>query len=163
MGEFSVSRTPGHVLCSIGLGSCIGLILMEPGRTAVGLAHIMLPASNGAPGAVVGKFADLAVPALVAELTAAGARRGNLVAVLVGGAQMFSFGAPTSLDIGRRNEQATREALARVGIAVRAAATGGRKGRTVRATVEEGLVTVKEPGTVEVELFNRDGSLVRSR
>jgi chemotaxis protein CheD len=155
MGEFSVSRTPGHVLCSIGLGSCIGLVLLEPNRPIVGLAHIMLPSSNGTPGAAIGKFADLAVPALLSALASHGARRTNLEAVLIGGAQMFSFGTTTSLDIGRRNEEATREALSGVGIEVRAAATGGRKGRTVRVSIDTGVVTVKEPGTPEVELFTR--------
>jgi chemotaxis protein CheD len=156
MGELSVSRTPGHVLCAIGLGSCIALVLLEPNRPLVGLAHIMLPTSNGATGATIGKFADLAVPALLAALASNGGRRANLGAVLIGGAQMFTFGTRTTLDIGRRNEAATREALKEIGIKVRAAATGGRKGRTVRVSVDTGLVTVKEPGTPEVELFSRD-------
>jgi chemotaxis protein CheD len=154
MGELSVSHHPGHVLASIGLGSCIGLILIEATKPLAGLAHIMLPSSPDDPTVPIGKFADLAVPALLERLVAKGALRSNLKAVLVGGAQMFSFGSgPSNLDIGRRNEHATREALAHAGIAIKAAATGGNKGRTVRVNVETGLVTVKEPGTPEVELF----------
>ena len=38
---------------------------------------------------------------------------------------------------------------------MRAAATGGDKGRTVRVYVGEALVTVKEPGGHEVALFAR--------
>jgi len=155
MSELSVSSTPGHVLASIGLGSCIGLVLIETSRPLAGLAHIMLPSSNGDSDAPVGKFADRAVPALLEKMVSAGAVRTRLEAVLVGGAQMFSFGSSTNLDIGRRNEQATREAVARAGIEVRAAATGGGKGRTVRVCVGTGLVTVKEPGKAEVELFAR--------
>lgn len=154
MGELAASRTPGHVLTSIGLGSCIGLVLVEESRPLAGLAHIMLPSSSGGFDAPVGKFADSAVPALLEKLASMGARRTGLQAVLVGGAQMFSFGSATNLDIGRRNEQAAREALTRAGIKVLAAATGGGKGRTVRVRVGTGLVTVKEPGTAEVELFS---------
>ena len=153
MGEIAVSRTPGQVLASIGLGSCIGLVLLEPGRPLAGLAHIMLPSSNGDADAPAGKFADRAVPALAAELTAIGAARSRLEAVLVGGARMFSFGTSDSLDIGRRNEEATRAELGRLGIAVRAAATGGGKGRTVRVHVASRLVTVNEPGSAGVEIF----------
>lgn len=163
MGELSVSRTPGHVLSSIGLGSCIGLVLVETTRPLAGLAHIMLPASNLDPEAPIGKFADKAVPALLEKLAALGARRTSIEAVLVGGAQMFSFGSSTTLDIGRRNEEATRVALGHAGIEVRAAATGGRSGRTVRVCVETGRVTVKEPGTPEVELFVKGSRPALSR
>jgi chemotaxis protein CheD len=157
MGELSVSRAPGHVLTSIGLGSCIGLALIDPVRSLAGLAHIMLPASNGDVASPVGKFADRAVPALIERMASIGALRSRLEGVLVGGAQMFSFGGSSGLDIGRRNEEATLAALRKAGIAVRAAATGGDKGRTVRVHVATGRVTVKEPGTTEVEL-HRGGS-----
>jgi chemotaxis protein CheD len=153
MGELAVSRTPGHVLASIGLGSCIGLVMLEAGRSLVGLAHIMLPVSNGDPLSPPAKFADTGVPALIEELSSLGAAPARLEAVLVGGAQMFSFGG-NGLDIGRRNEQATREALGALGISVQAAAVGGNKGRTVRVRVESGIITVKEPGAAEIEIFS---------
>ena len=163
MGELFVSRAPGHVLASIGLGSCIGLALIDPTRSLAGLAHIMLPTSNGDLESPVGKFADRAVPALLESLASIGAMRSRLEAVLVGGAQMFSFGSSSGLDIGRRNELATREALDKAGIGVRVAATGGDKGRTMRVHVETGFVTVKEPGTPEVELFSAVTTVGRTR
>lgn len=153
MGELAVSRDHGHLLASIGLGSCIGLVLLDETRPLAGLAHIMLPVSKGDIDSPVGKFADRAVPALIQEMSSIGAVRSRLQAVLVGGAQMFSFGASSGLDIGRRNEEATRDALLELGITVRTSATGGSKGRTVRVHVATGLVTVKEPGAPEVELF----------
>jgi chemotaxis protein CheD len=153
MGELAVSRTPGDVLVSIGLGSCIGLCLIDRRRGAVGLAHVMLP--TGGPGETPGKFAPSAVPALVEELEELGAVRTSLEAVLVGGAQMFSFGNAGAgrLDVGARNDQATREALDAARIPVVADATGGSTGRTVRVLVEEPKVVVKEAGAGERELF----------
>ena len=54
-----------------------------------------------------GKFAPSAVPALVAELKKLGAVPSALEAVLVGGAQMFSFGPRRRpLDVGNRNNAA---------------------------------------------------------
>jgi chemotaxis protein CheD len=153
MGELAVSRTAGDVLVSIGLGSCIGLCLIDRRRQAAGLAHVMLP--TGGPGEMPGKFAPTAVPELVRELEALGAVRSALEAVLVGGAQMFSFGngGAGRLDVGARNNQATREALSAARIPVIADATGGSTGRTVRLFVEEPRVTVKEAGSAERELF----------
>jgi chemotaxis protein CheD len=163
MGELAVSKTPGHVLASIGLGSCIGLVLVDHARPRAGLAHIVLPSSVNGADAGAGKFADRAVPALLERMAALGAMRSSLHAVLVGGAQMFSLGSDSSLDIGRRNEHAAREALTAAGLAVRAAATGGSNGRTVRVYVDSGLVTVKEPGAPEVEIFSKPGANGRAR
>lgn len=152
MGEFVGSRSAGDVLVALGLGSCIGLALLDRIGGVAGLAHIMLPEA-GDDGGPEGKYADRAVPALVERMMMLGARPRRLEAVLVGGAQMFSFGNGSGLDIGGRNERATREALERAGIPVRAASTSGSKGRTIKVYVESGLVTAKEAGGAEEQLL----------
>src|SRR3954463_7268692 len=157
MADLAVSPPPGDVLVSIGLGSCIGLCLIDRRRQAVGLADVMLP--TGGAGEAPGKFAPSAVPALVEELQELGAVKTALEAVLVGGAQMFSFGnaGAGKLDVGARNDAATREALDAARIPVIADATGGSTGRTVRLLVEEPRVIVKEAGAGERELFRAGG------
>jgi chemotaxis protein CheD len=154
MGEIAVSKSPGDLLVSLGLGSCIGLALIDQRRGVAGLAHIMLPEAI-AGGAPAGKFADLAVPELVARTVALGTARTSLKAVLVGGAQMFSLGGGNSLDIGGRNEAAVRDMLADERIPVLAAATRGSKGRTIKVW-PGGAVVAKEAGGVEVELVAGD-------
>ena len=151
MGEYAFSAGAGEVLVSLGLGSCIGLALLDRRASVAGLAHVVLPAADGREGAP-GKFADTAVPALLDAVVELGARRTRLDAVLVGGASMFSFGGP-GLDVGQRNDAAVREELAKLRIPVRAADTGGSKGRTVRVDVATGLVTAKAAGESEVELY----------
>lgn len=155
MGELALSTTPGEVLVSIGLGSCIGLAVLDQRRGIAGLAHIMLPGGNGARGLEGGpaKYADSAVPELVDQLVGLGASRGELEAVLVGGAQMFSGGG-SGLDIGARNDEATRRLLDDAGIPIRAAETGGTSGRTIRVHVSPALVTTKEVGGKEVPLYS---------
>jgi len=152
MGELAVSSTTGDVLVSLGLGSCIGLALVDQRRGIAGLAHIMLPEAipGGGPA---GKFADLAVPELLKQTTALGTTRGVLKAVLVGGAQMFSLGKGSGLDIGGRNETAVRALLAAERIPVVASATGGSKGRTIRV-IPGGAVLSKEAGGAEIELMS---------
>ena len=143
MGELVASAVGDDVLVTLGLGSCVGLALLDRPKGLAGLAHIMLPASSSA-AATPGKFADTGVPALLGELARLGARRPRLEAVLVGGAAML--GANSRLDVGSRNEAATRAELARAGVRVVAARTGGDEGRTVRVHVADGLVTVKAAG-----------------
>jgi chemotaxis protein CheD len=154
MGEIAVSSRPGDVLLSIGLGSCIGLALVDQRRGIAGLAHVMLPEAIGEGGGPPGKFADRAVPELVARTTALGAPRAALKAVLVGGAQMFAFGgvAGGALDIGVRNESAVRAVLTGERIPVVASATGGGSGRTIRV-FPGGAVLSKEAGGAEIELM----------
>jgi chemotaxis protein CheD len=151
MGELAYSAASGDVLVSLGLGSCIGLALLDRRAAVAGLAHVVLPASEGREGAP-GKFADTAVPALLDAVVAAGARRLRVEAVLVGGASMFSFGG-TGLDVGQRNEAAVREQLAGLRIPVAAADTGGGKGRTIRVAVDGGQVTAKAAGESETPLY----------
>lgn len=152
MGELAVSRRPGDVLVSVGLGSCIGLALVDPARSVAGLAHVMLPSSDGRDGSRSPKFADVAVPTLVERLVALGTTPARLSAVLVGGASMFEF-TSSALDIGTRNERATLDELRSAGIPVAATATSGTTGRTIRVHVENGLVLCKEAGGAETELL----------
>lgn len=151
MGELAVSRTPGHVLVSLGLGSCIGLALVDSRSGIAGLAHVVLPESAGRNDQA-GRFADRAVPKLIAELEKLGALRPRLKAVLVGGASMFALGAG-GLDVGPRNEAAVRDALKALRIPIVATETGGNRGRTIRVIVDTGRVTSREAGGTEDELF----------
>ena len=158
MGELAVSSAPGHVLVSLGLGSCIGLALIDRRMGIAGLAHIVLPQSQGHGTENPRKFADLAVPEMLTELDDLGARKVRLEAVLVGGASMFAVSA-ASLEVGQRNEAAVRDLLKSLRIPVVAAATGGSKGRTIRVDVASSAVTVREAGGKDSELLAGSGML----
>jgi chemotaxis protein CheD len=152
MGEIEVSAKAGDELVARGLGSCIGLAMIDRVSGVAGMAHIVLPES-GNDDREPGKFADLAVPALISEMQRAGAVMRRVEAVIAGGARMFELG---EMDIGGRNAAAVRAGLKRAGLKVRADETGGDRGRTLRLTVGEFVVTVKEAGGKAVTLF--DGS-----
>jgi chemotaxis protein CheD len=150
MGEIEVSKRTGEELVARGLGSCIGLALIDRLSGVAGMAHIVLPESTGSD-TEPGKFADLAVPALLAQMENAGAVTRRLEAVLAGGARMFELG---EMDIGARNAAAVKAGLARAGLRIRAAETGGNRGRTLRLTVGDFEVTVKEAGGEPVTLYD---------
>jgi len=135
-------------LVALGLGSCIGLALLDRRLGTAGLAHVVLPQSPDGQRSL--KFADRAVPELVSRLLGLGARRIRLEAVLVGGASMFA--ASPALEVGSRNEAAVREQLESLHIPVLASATGGSRGRTVRVDVATTTVSVREAGGRDAEL-----------
>ena len=162
MGQLAASAQDGDLLVTIGLGSCIGLVLVDRVRGVAGLAHVMLPsavahsAGERPEGDGAGKYAYWAVPALLERVLDLGATKLRLEAALVGGAHMFSLGGGTgTLDVGARNEAAVREGLATRRIPVKAAATSGSKGRTVRVQVGAGLVLVREAAGAEAPLLGQ--------
>lgn len=133
MSEIALADSPRTTFLIPGLGSCIALVIYEPQRHLAGMAHVLLPDSTQATaGEAVGKFADTAVPHLIAELVARGANRSALVAKLAGGAQMFKAGG---LSVGDRNAEAVLKALAAHGIPVLASDLGGNQGRSIRFDV----------------------------
>ncbi len=135
MGELVVSKTASDEIVAIGLGSCIGLALIDRIAKVAGLAHIVLPDSQGMAGPAA-KFADVPCPSWSLQMQKSGANKSRLEAALVGGARMFALGS--GLDIGARNEAAVRDALAHLQVRIHATATGGNRGRTVRVGVGDG-------------------------
>lgn len=148
MGEILVARKPDLLSC-VGLGSCIGLVLYDPIRGWAGMAHIMLPSSSsrGSQGKEKpGKFADTAVPELIAVLEEKGALRSFLRAKMAGGARMFSFSPASTGSIGEQNIAATREALRSAGIRLEGEETGGTKGRSIVFSPETFVMEIRGVG-----------------
>jgi chemotaxis protein CheD len=160
MGELAASAGSADVLVSLGLGSCIGLALVDRRTGVAGLAHVVLPASEGhSTGQNRMKFADFAVPELINRVVRLGGRKLKLEAVLVGGASMFAVTSGT-LEVGQRNEAAVRDQLKGRRIPVIAAETGGNRGRTIRVHLEDMRVTVREAGGNEADLVAPAGMMV---
>ena len=145
-------HTGSEVMASIGLGSCVGLIIHDKDRGVGSLAHVMLPHSQGKEGERPGKFADTAVDLLIGELKKSGSKETALVAKLVGGASMFkNFSG--NLNIGDRNAETLKELLAARKIPVIKKDLGGNVGRTVTYyPAENGKVVIKQADGVVREI-----------
>lgn len=143
MADYKTSKTP-DILMTAGLGSCIGICIHDPVEKVGGMAHIMLPSSNGNPGANQAKYADTAVELLIQDILRLGAQKIRLRAKIAGGAQMFSFPGKTNvLRIGDRNAEAVEAELKRFGIPLLVADVGGSFGRTIHFDVATGDLTVR--------------------
>ncbi|HSQ32660.1 MAG TPA: chemotaxis protein CheD [Gemmatimonadaceae bacterium] len=135
----------GGMLSTIGLGSCVAIVLYDPESAIGGLAHVLLPnetmsrdRSNPA------KFPATVVPRLLAEMRQLGADVGRIRAKIAGGASMFGNLMGTGgMNIGERNVQAVRRALEMAGIPVVADDTGSDYGRSVFFFLDDGRVEIR--------------------
>ena len=136
--------TGTDVLVTIGLGSCVGIVLYDATARVGGLAHVLLPSpALGRQDSHPAKFPQTAVPLLLEQMGERGASLRRISARLFGGASMFSgLGAPGTIQMGERNLVASRQALHHNGVAIVSEATGGDFGRTVRLWVADGRVEV---------------------
>lgn len=133
------------VLSTIGLGSCVAIVLYDAEHGVGGLAHILLPSESLAQDrSNRAKFPATAVPLLVDEMHRLGGRSGRITARLVGGASMFAALLPTGgLQMGERNLLASRAALGKARIPIVAEDVGGGHGRSVFFQVDSGVVEVR--------------------
>ncbi len=133
----------GDTLVTLGLGSCVAILLSDAAAGVIGMAHVLLPEptlsrDSGNPY----KFATTAVPALVDEMKRLGARPDRLEARLVGGAAMFAaLMVPGTLNMGERNLRAARAALGAAGIPIRGEEVGRDFGRSVRMSTAKTVVS----------------------
>jgi chemotaxis protein CheD len=132
------------VLVTVGLGSCVAILLHDAEARVGGLAHILLPSPALARAdANPAKFPESAVPRLLQLMAADGARRERITGRLAGGASMFAALAPPgTVQMGERNLVAARQALDAHGVPLMGEAVGGDFGRTVRLRVGDGRVEV---------------------
>ena len=132
-------------ITTLGLGSCVGVVLWDPTTKICGMAHIMLPDSTSIRNnSNVAKFADSGIEELLRRVLAKGAKRQYLVAKIAGGAQMFSVNNKSDLiAVGTRNVEAT---IKKLRIPLKAQDTGESYGRTVTFYPENGQYHIKRVG-----------------
>ncbi len=147
VAEWAAARNEG-VIVTLGLGSCVAIMLHDPTNCAGAMAHILLPSKSLARDMTnPAKFPETAVPFLIDRLKALGADPRRLVAKLAGGASMFAqLMTPGSVQMGERNIVAARNALRAAAIPIACEAVGGDKGRSIRFHVADGRVEIRSVG-----------------
>lgn len=153
IGEIEVAKG-GDDLIASGIGSCLVITLYDPKQKIGALAHTMLPAHRmsfelrnpkeerrkanlKSPDT---RYADTAIDEMLKRIEGQGAKRQNLEAKIIGGANMFSAFRSS---IGENNISYAREKLKKEGIPIVGECVGGSQGRSVEFSVASGIVTVK--------------------
>lgn len=136
------------VLVTLGLGSCVAIMLHDPEQQCGAMAHVLLPSTSLARDITnKAKFPETAVPLLIERLARMGADPRRLVAKLAGGASMFGqLVTPGTIQMGERNVLAARSALRAAAIPIIREAVGGERGRSVRFHVKNGRVEIRSVG-----------------
>jgi len=147
MAELDICLPP-DAITTLGLGSCVGVVLYDPTKKISGMVHVMLPDSTKIKNNEnLAKFADTGIDELLKQILAKGAVRKNIVAKIAGGAQMFAFKSDNDmLRVGDRNVEATKEKLKQLQIPLIAEDTGKNAGRTIEFYPETGELLVKSVG-----------------
>lgn len=145
---------PPCKIITLGLGSCVGVALIDRVTGVGGMVHVMLPDSRQFSNVSNPfKYADTGINLLLEEVLKLGARKSNIYAKLAGGAQMFKSQASASLlKIGERNVQKSREVLADLGIRITGEDTGGHVGRTMILDCSQKKVFVRTVGQPHREI-----------
>ena len=143
VADFAVANG-NSVISTIGLGSCVAIMLYDGSSQIGGLAHILLPSEGlSLDSENRAKFPSTAIPMLVEEMRKRGAW-GRPMAKIVGGASMFASLLPSGgINMGERNVEATKRVLRLAEIPLVASDTGGEHGRSVYFHVRDGRVVVK--------------------
>jgi chemotaxis protein CheD len=156
LAEYAISRSPDDVLVAYGLGSCVGVVMVDAPTGLCGLLHAVLPkAGDGIDAGELNphKYVENGIESLIALLKKEGANPSRLIVRIIGGANMLLSSSFTqTFDIGTRNVEAARTTLSRLKMPITAAEVGGHTGRTVRVYVGESRVTVRVIGEKEREI-----------
>jgi len=147
VADWAAERGDG-VLVTLGLGSCVAIMLYDAQANAGAMAHVLLPSTSLARDITNrAKFPETAVPLLIERLKGLGADRRRLVAKLAGGASMFGqLVTPGTIQMGERNLLASRSALRAAAIPILRESVGGERGRSVRFHVKDGRVEIRSVG-----------------
>ena len=147
MADMNICKAP-DAITTLGLGSCIGVVLYDARTKICGMVHVMLPDStaikmNDNPA----KFADTGIRDLLALLAKEGVTKASLKAKMAGGAQMFAVKSDNEmLRVGQRNAEAVRKVLASYGIKLLAEDCGANYGCTIEFYPETQELYIKSIG-----------------
>ena len=143
VADYAVAKG-NDVISTIGLGSCVAIVIYDRQTRVGGMAHVLLPSEGlSRDKDNRAKFPGTAVPLLLEEMRKLGAR-GPFTAKIAGGASMFGALIPAGgINMGERNVVSARQALSEAGIPLAAQDVGGDYGRSVYFHLDDGRVLVR--------------------
>ena len=147
IAEYAVV-TDETVLITSGLGSCLGIVLHDPGEMVSGMVHVMLPSISQARDSTPAKFVDTGLPLLIDEMVDVSARSDRLQAWIAGGSEMIQF---TSSDgsIGSRNIELAEQLIAEHDLELVGSDVGGSHGRSIAFDPAAAELTIRTADDTE--------------
>ena len=155
IGDIGTSVTPGGVIRTMALGSCVAVLMLDRRTRCIGMDHIALPDSSVAPDRakqLPGYFADTGIPALMQLMkkTVGFISKKDLIVKLTGGANVAD--PNNTFNIGKRNVLAIKKILWGLGLGPVAEDVGGFHSRTVTLIRDTGKIILSSPGRPDWEI-----------
>jgi len=153
IAEQCVSKGPDRI-ATLGLGSCVGLVLYDTQKPVGGMVHIMLPSAPSENVANKHKFADTAVDELIKKMISYGSNPRHLKAKLAGGAHMFSNAFNRDiLNIGQRNVEMCHNMLQKHAIPIVGQDVGGASGRSIEFDCDTKMLKIRTISPLSTRLI----------
>lgn len=138
--DFAIDHKP-KILRTTGIGSCIVICLYDKTTTTGALAHVMLPHQHN-DDHDPGRYLDSAIPIVIAQLKKQNILINNLVATIVGGANMFPDLWSGENSVGTSNINTIKQILKELNIPIVLEVVGGSSGRSLEFELEYGKVNI---------------------
>lgn len=146
VGDMAAANNSSVILSTYALGSCIGVVIHDPGTLASALLHLMLPDSTISPDKAARQpamFADSGFAAMIKAFLGLKGATARAKCYIAGGAGVIS--GTDAFKIGERNIAASRVLVQKYGLNVVAADVGGINNRTLHLNIGTGELTMKSP------------------
>ena len=144
VSDMKVSRTPGDILVTHSLGSCIGVAIYDPRAQVGGMLHYQLPLSQDNPERARENpfmYADTGIPLLFRSAYKLGAEKKRLVVKIAGGARVLDDNK--FFNIGHRNYVVLKKLFWKNGVFIASEDVGGNSWRTMRLHIDTGEIFIK--------------------
>lgn len=146
VGDFAASNNPNAVISTYALGSCLGIIALDPEIRTAGLLHCMLPTPSVTPDKNQDRpamFVDSGFKLLMQTVIGLGARVNRLRFIVAGGAS--HYGEQDFFRIGPRNREELEKILHTYPFNVIHSFIGGTINRTLHFNLATGQLILKTP------------------
>ena len=153
IADMQLSKDPGVVLITHGLGSCIGLAVYDPVARVGGLLHYMLAEVENHEEKAAQlplMFGESGIPKLFRSAYALGAVKTRMIVKIAGGASLIDSGG--IFNVGKRNFLLARKLMWKNGVTITAEDVGDRISRTMALEIDTGHVWITSPGRQRKEL-----------
>lgn len=139
--SFAIGQPP-QILHTSGIGSCMVICLYDTISKTGALGHIMLPHQHENDNEPL-RYLDSALPIILSKFV----HKQNLVATLVGGANMFPDLWSGEKSVGNQNILTIKKILKELNIPIVKEDTGGNSGKSLEFELEHGIVNVYDKNT----------------
>ncbi len=152
VADMKIAQSPGDIVVTHALGSCLGITAHDPVTNVGGMLHVMMPMSKLNPEKAKANpymFVDTGVPAFFSALYKVGGQKNRMVVKVAGGANVQKS-KEDRFAIGKRNHVILKKLFWKNGILIDAEDVGKNMARTMYMEIGSGRVWLNMAGTEKV-------------